>query len=557
MSTINVERSSLERVPISSTAVMANLLRKELRESRPMLVVGLWTFWLMPAILEWLYALFFSWRGEFLAGFAWVLVAAAGWFFTILVAAHSVCRDWGKVEEHFLLAKPVTVAQVLLAKLVSALCVVAVVLVLFAAAMGEVGNSLPIRAAKSLVDTTHRWGDLSKAVLNAVARRDDVFFIGMASSDHSHRGLLTPRPLIARFHVDNEGQIQDVQRYDVPMALGQHVEVSCFLIIDLRVEPDDIITMVALQRARNIGHELWRMQLREVSMSSSGGSAPQVTVDRLVDLPGLESDEPLRFTSSVVTDRYLYGVYAFRDKDDRYQRKLLVFAYKQGLVAVVVQELTLDRYTRLFLDRRKLRVMSHQSGNHWQVAEFDADGPSTLADSTRWEGRFITMPSYHWPSSEFFSNNQSDTAASSLSAAIGGVGARSGWGAMFPLQSAVWDQNRQVAYLSDVLGVRAVRQSESLQWRVIGEYRASPLAMQFRRDWSTTPRMLLFDQDLLLEYNDGGLTAIDISDPSRLRRAGFAMGRYQWHDPRIHATRTHFVLFGSQWVHVIDRPRTK
>jgi hypothetical protein len=111
---------------IGDLKVFANLLRKELAESRGIIIAGLTIFWLMPALWELLY-----WavdpEHEFLPGFAWVLVVGAGWLYAIIVGGHTVCRDWGKAEEHFLLAQPVGPRWVISAKFIAGALVVAVV----------------------------------------------------------------------------------------------------------------------------------------------------------------------------------------------------------------------------------------------------------------------------------------------------------------------------------------------------------------------------------------------------------------------------------------------
>ena len=58
------------------------------------------------------------------------------------------------------------------------------------------------------------------------------------------------------------------------MGLNLSVELSYFRIIDLHVEHDDMLTMVALQCTRELGAELWGMQLRELCLSWSSNAGP-------------------------------------------------------------------------------------------------------------------------------------------------------------------------------------------------------------------------------------------------------------------------------------------
>ncbi|HVP10788.1 MAG TPA: hypothetical protein VMV94_06310 [Phycisphaerae bacterium] len=109
------------------TTVFGNLLRKEFRESAGALIAGLAIYWAMPALLELLYVALDP-RHEMVPGFAWVFIMLTGWLYAIVVGAHTVCRDWGKAEEHFLLAQPISPRLVISAKLVAGLTVVAVVI---------------------------------------------------------------------------------------------------------------------------------------------------------------------------------------------------------------------------------------------------------------------------------------------------------------------------------------------------------------------------------------------------------------------------------------------
>lgn len=106
--------------------VFGILLRKELRESAGALIAGLAIYWAMPAFLELLYIAVDS-KHEWLWGIAWVFLLLTGWLYAIVVGAHTVCRDWGKAEGHFLLARPVSPRTVIWAKLTAGILVVAIV----------------------------------------------------------------------------------------------------------------------------------------------------------------------------------------------------------------------------------------------------------------------------------------------------------------------------------------------------------------------------------------------------------------------------------------------
>jgi hypothetical protein len=112
--------------PIRRTSAWANLVRKECLDSREAAIAGLAIFWLVPAVLG-LIELALDGRHSAIP-FAWLLVIGAGWLYAIIVGAHTVCRDWGKAEEHFLLAQPVSPRTVVSAKLITAAALVAGVL---------------------------------------------------------------------------------------------------------------------------------------------------------------------------------------------------------------------------------------------------------------------------------------------------------------------------------------------------------------------------------------------------------------------------------------------
>ncbi len=125
--TTAVMASDLTPRPFAGLAgALLNLLRKELRESRSALLVGLIIFWLLPVGWELLFWAFTE-KHELVFGFSWLLLACAGWLYAIVIGALGVCRDWGRAEERFLLAQPVSPRAVVLAKLVAGAITVAIV----------------------------------------------------------------------------------------------------------------------------------------------------------------------------------------------------------------------------------------------------------------------------------------------------------------------------------------------------------------------------------------------------------------------------------------------
>ena len=91
------------------------LAQKERRESRAALVAGLVIFLGLPILWTVLYAAVDP-RHEVFPGFATALFAAGGGLYAAVIAAQSVCRDFGRAPGEFLLARPVTISQVLRTK---------------------------------------------------------------------------------------------------------------------------------------------------------------------------------------------------------------------------------------------------------------------------------------------------------------------------------------------------------------------------------------------------------------------------------------------------------
>lgn len=97
---------------------MWNLLVKELRESRGIVIAGVAIYWGVPLFLEAVYTAID--RSHEVIGFlSWVLLVVTGWLYAIIAGAHTVCRDWGRSEELFLLAQPVSARQVVWAKFIA------------------------------------------------------------------------------------------------------------------------------------------------------------------------------------------------------------------------------------------------------------------------------------------------------------------------------------------------------------------------------------------------------------------------------------------------------
>lgn len=131
------------------------LLYKELAESRPALIAGAIIFLGLPLFWMGLYAAIDR-HHEVFPGVASTLLTLAGWLFSAVVAAQSVGRDFGRRQGDFLLARPVSVAQVLWAKIAVGFGVVLALLAvvgLLELVLAAVARDLRVRDA----DDWHVW----------------------------------------------------------------------------------------------------------------------------------------------------------------------------------------------------------------------------------------------------------------------------------------------------------------------------------------------------------------------------------------------------------------
>jgi hypothetical protein len=112
---------------ISAAARFLNLLRKESRESRTVILVGACVFFVMPMLWSLIYLALDSYHEPGLP-FSLLLTVTVGWLYAAILGAHTVCRDWGRPEEYFLLARPVSPRAAVGAKLLAGIIVLGCVL---------------------------------------------------------------------------------------------------------------------------------------------------------------------------------------------------------------------------------------------------------------------------------------------------------------------------------------------------------------------------------------------------------------------------------------------
>ncbi len=213
--------------------VFANLLRMELSASRGIVIAGLWIFWLMPAFLEGTYMLFVDRQHTIVSGLAWITLFVAGWLYAIVTGGHVVCRDWGKDEEHFLLAQPVSPRWIVCAKLLAGACVLVAVSVIAGVwdvtlwwhdptgiRPGDLGVAAAIIACAMTVGFLVAFATavVTRQMLTSVLVATLVLLIWTTGPLLS-RHLTILYPPVARWDLDTRNASVEIETYEVPLVL--------------------------------------------------------------------------------------------------------------------------------------------------------------------------------------------------------------------------------------------------------------------------------------------------------------------------------------------------
>ena len=137
--------------PRSEWTIRRALLGKEWAESRPAIIAGVAIFLGLPAIWTFVYAACVR-QYEIFPLWATVLLMLGGWLYSAVVAAQIVCRDFGRRQGEFLLARPVTSANVLGAKITVGFGIVLGLVVLVG-----IWEAILARCASSSIDNDPPW----------------------------------------------------------------------------------------------------------------------------------------------------------------------------------------------------------------------------------------------------------------------------------------------------------------------------------------------------------------------------------------------------------------
>ena len=637
-----------------------NLVRKEWRESREVIIAGIVAFWICPTMLE-LFCLALN-GGHDTFPIGWWALIAGGWLYAIIAGANMVCRDWGRAEEHFLLAQPVSPRAVVWAKLVVGavlvvgliaivtaweialtrrgvfagdseinwhspiplVCVMAVsymlaftaavmsrqmlastvvaclvmliwmvapllssamtrfgvlifwsgargswvgewliilsvcvviicattsllyatrervirlgnkqlawtvgliVLALFSVAMTEVGSSLQVRDQAELFET-------SKFDLGSVrtVQRGDRFFV--TCYDYSHE----PGWVMATFRVTDNGRIEGLRRFLVPGILPRdpvHGELLRDEITGLAINENGqlVVTGIRLHVVRDQRGNLWIRgpgefeNLWRATLSWPEGGRLEVASRAELALP---TNEHLRYVASEFGSNIgslRYGYLTASVSEGGLPNKLYVFDWQDGPNPSPRLEIPLPQDTssvRVWGGKLRIRIQSTNPRNQDREATFDFDQPETLLDK---RNRSFHSPTYNLQDVEFF---------------------RPGG---YYVQVA---ERGELAYVSDLLGLRVARHAGRGHWEIVGETRAAPLAMLFR----LVPQPKILDDSLLVESTERGIIAYDVLDPSKPKRVGFfnaIVPRWPGGNPVL-ATKRHLVVCEYNMITILDRP---
>ena len=439
-----------------------------------------------------------------------------------------------------------------------------VIVGLFTAAMGEVGNSMTVRDTAPLEIgsiTTHgnrvlvldpnptiSYGTPPAIILperqiqliTPPQLRSRQIVRPEMRLDSSARRTWNPR--VAGFDVDPSGQMQSLQTLEIPIEGSDGL--THFNLLRSHYEAPDVLHLTALRSSPSDDSqpELWRLQ---VKWSVQG--KPSVIFDEAVALPvdDLITKEPntLNIRQHAFSGAYLFLFYAVPKSPEATELKgmLCVLDVSAGKQVKLIRRISVPGLVHLKVKDDRLELGCwFEVQKAFLYAALDVR-PESLAGLPETLDRSY-LESFKIPAPPYWELRHSTRRIWAF--------ARQGWASTIDLQDYLLDENRGLVYLSDRLGLRVMEYDSN---ELIGEYRASPLAMVHRSDGSC--RLVQVDDSLLLEIRNSGTLAFDISEPSRPRRIGFSALDH-WIQAAT-ATEQHLVLFGQDQIYVLDRPRAR
>jgi hypothetical protein len=401
-----------------------------------------------------------------------------------------------------------------------------VVLTLLGLALGEVGNSLVVRDQKEIFHDETFW---YPRVL--VANRGDQFYAMSATPistvpaiRHGHPST-NWRLQLASFRLDEHGQIKDLRQANLPDKLTKFLEITGFAID----ENGELVLTLSRTSLGKETHNDWSISLVRLRLWWSSNGPPQVASRTIIELP---PDRPRISSVNIgwrdweeAVSRYAY-LQESESGDPRdflpKERKLYVFDWTDGPNPRPRYEIQLPPHTYAQIYRGKLQIgLSNVSSNgsrSWTPSKaLDPDHPELLLDKRNWA-------------------RDPDASADS------GLWREGNYDVSTDSRGDLW-------CVSDLLGLRVMRHSRPHGWELVGEYRASPLALWFSHYGDQQPRFL--DESLVLENGRTQLSLYNVSDPAHPRRVGF----FQEYGGEVYPTPRFLLLVEGNLLTVLDRPK--
>jgi ABC-type transport system involved in multi-copper enzyme maturation permease subunit len=426
-----------------------------------------------------------------------------------------------------------------------------VMLALFGGAMNEVGNSLRVRdqARLPVSATPPVWG------LSWTIRRGDRFAMAYPDYRPSSQGE-TGCISVAAFSVSDDGHIQNMRRTLLPdtfspitLALPPPGSIHDKL-TGFAVDENGHIIVTGERERKGNARQVWELAaLWRTTLSWPEGRGPEVLAHAELALPpGQQFCSPYSWYSAWRANgdrplRYAYLVSLAASPSDRTtglrEDKLYVFDWSDGanpgpryIIPLPQGDPDVSCMNGVSVMNGKVHVWTahgrfRDHDQHFLSADFDANHPESLPENQNWP----LQESHKRRSDEWIRQFER----------FGGE----------HIDVHDVEQQGDIAYVSDWLGLRVARQKRAGMWEIIGECRASPLTMLFRSD----PRPEAFDKSLLIERTFAGMITYDVADPSNPKRTGF-FNAVVWSrlDSEIFSSGQYIVLRESDLITVLDRP---
>jgi len=321
---------------------------------------------------------------------------------------------------------------------------------------------------------------------------------------------------LASFRLNERGQIEDLRQADLPEKLNEYGRIYGFAID----ENSELVLTLSHTTNRKGSDNDWNTDLLRLRLSWPSHGPLQVASRTTVEPP------PDRFPVALVTVYNDWETkvsrYAYLQEWVSKEHKLYVFDWSDGPRPQPRYEIQLPPYTSARIYRGKLQIVSDNvssNGLNFRTPgrPLDPDHPELLLDRRNWARDPGALP----PSGLFLDDPDERCATS---------------------RGDLW-------CVSQPSGLRIIRHPRRQEWDLIGEYRASPLALWFRRYGDHQPRFL--DDSLVLENGYSQLALYDVSNPAQLRRVGF----FQEYNGEVYPTPHFLLLMEGNLLTVLDRPK--